>query len=120
VSYFPSGIGVVLKALVEKGYGKILAEPNLVVRSGEAGKFLVGTRVPVQTVSGTGAGASVGITYEEVGVKLIFKPEVLDTGAIRLKIDPAEVSNIARFLTFGIVARKSTRDGQHQCGFERR
>jgi pilus assembly protein CpaC len=31
---------------------------------------------------------------------LNFKPEVLDTGAIRLKIDPAEVSNIIQFLTF--------------------
>ena len=105
VSYFPSGIGVVLKALAEKGYGKILAEPNLVVRSGEKGKFHVGTRVPIQTVSGAGGDQTVGITYEEVGIRLHFNPEVLETGVIRLKIDPAEVSNIARFLTFqGIVA----------------
>ncbi|NJD57225.1 MAG: pilus assembly protein CpaC [Nitrospirae bacterium] len=105
VSYFPGGIGVVLKALAEKGYGRVLAEPNLLVRSGEMGKFHVGTRVPIQTVTGTGGNATVGITYEDVGIRLNFKPEVLETGAIRLKIDPAEVSNIARFLTFqGIVA----------------
>ena len=105
VSYFPSGIGVVLKALSEKGYGKVLAEPNLLVRSGETGKFHVGTKVPIQTVSGTGTGASVGITYEDVGIRLNFKPEVLENGAIRIKIDPAEVSAISRFLTFqGIVA----------------
>ena len=105
VSYFPSGIGVVLKALSEKGYGKVLAEPNLLVRSGETGKFHVGTRVPIQTVTGTGGSASVGITYEDVGIRLNFKPEVLETGVIRIKIDPAEVSAISRFLTFqGIVA----------------
>jgi pilus assembly protein CpaC len=105
VSYFKGGIGVVLNALSQKGYGKVLAEPNLVVRSGETGKFHVGTRVPIQTVSGIGGGASVGITYEEVGIRLDFKPEVLETGTIRLKIDPAEVSSIVSFLVFqGLVA----------------
>jgi len=103
VSYFPSGVGVVLKALQEKGFGKILAEPNLVVRSGENGNFHVGSRIPIQTV--TGLPPTVSITYEEVGIRLNFAPEVLETGAIRLKIDPAEVSSVARYITFqGIIA----------------
>jgi pilus assembly protein CpaC len=105
VAYFPSDIAVVLKALQEKGFGKILAEPNLIVRTGEIGKFHVGQRIPIQTVTGTGADATVSITYEEVGVRLYFAPEVLETGAIRLKVDPAEVSSVARFITFqGIIA----------------
>jgi pilus assembly protein CpaC len=98
VSYFPSGIGAVLKALETKGFAKILASPNLVVRSGESGKFLVGTKVPIQVISGTQLTPS--ITYEDVGVKLNFNPEVLESGTIRLKIDPAEVSNITGFLQF--------------------
>jgi pilus assembly protein CpaC len=100
VSYFPSGVGAVLKALVSKGFAKILASPNLVVRSGEAGKFLVGQKVPIQTVTGVGAATTPSITYEEVGVKLNFNPEVLESGTIRLKIDPAEVSNIIGFVQF--------------------
>jgi pilus assembly protein CpaC len=105
VAYFPSGIAAILKALQEKGFGKILAEPNLVVRSGEIGNFHVGQRIPIQTVTGVGSAATVSITYEDVGIRLNFAPEVLETGAIRLKIDPAEVSSVARFLTFqGIVA----------------
>jgi pilus assembly protein CpaC len=100
VSYFPSGVGFVLKALESKGFAKILASPNMVVRSGELGKFLVGTRVPVQTVTGAGAALTPSITYEDVGVKLNFNPEVLETGTIRLKIDPAEVSNITGFIQF--------------------
>lgn len=105
VSYFPSGIGVVLKALASKDLAKILAEPNMVVRSGEEGKFLVGTKVPVQTVTGVGTAQTVSITFVDVGVKLNFKPEVLETGVIRLKIDPAEVSNITQFIAFsGILA----------------
>jgi pilus assembly protein CpaC len=105
VAHFPSDIAVVLRALQEKGFGKILAEPNLVVRSGEQGNFHVGSRIPIQTVTGVGTAATLSITYEEVGVRLNFAPEVLETGAIRLKIDPAEVSSVARYITFqGIIA----------------
>ncbi len=98
VSYFPGGIGFVLKALSSKGLAKILAEPNLTVRSGEKGAFHVGTRFPVQKVTGTGADASVSVEFEEVGIRLNFAPEVLETGIIRLKVDPAEVSNITDFV----------------------
>jgi len=98
ISHFPSGIGAVLKALSSKGLAKVLAEPNLIVKSGEKGQFHVGTRFPVQTIQGVGANASVSITYEEVGIRLNFAPEILDSGVIRLKIDPAEVSNITDFI----------------------
>jgi pilus assembly protein CpaC len=105
VAYFPSGVAAVLRALQEKGFGRILAEPNLIVRSGETGTFHVGQKIPIQTVTGVGASATVGITYEDVGIRLNFAPEVLETGAIRLKIDPAEVSSVARFIAFqGILA----------------
>lgn len=98
IAHFPSGVAAMLRALATKGYAKILAEPNLTVRSGEKGAFHVGTRFPVQTVQGVGATATVSITYEEIGIRLNFAPEVMDTGAIRLKIDPAEVSNIQDFV----------------------
>jgi pilus assembly protein CpaC len=105
VSHFPSGVAAVLQALQQKGLGKILAEPNLIVRSGENGNFLVGKRIPIQTVYGVGVAATPSITYEEVGIRINFAPEVLETGAIRLKINPAEVSSVARYIAFqGIVA----------------
>ncbi len=105
IAHFPSGVAAVLKALQEKGFGKILAEPNLIVRSGEIGKFHVGTRIPIQTVYGFGTGATPSITFEEVGIRLHFAPEVLETGAIRLKIDPAEVSAVSRYITLqGLIA----------------
>jgi len=98
VSYFPGGIGAVLKALSSKGLAKVLAEPNLTVRSGEKGNFHVGTRFPIQVVTGTGANATVSVQYEDIGIRLNFAPEALETGAIRLKIDPAEVSGITDFV----------------------
>jgi pilus assembly protein CpaC len=101
VSYFPGGVGAVLKALATQGFAKVLASPNLVVRSGESGKFLVGTKVPVQTVTGVGSALTPSISFEQVGIKLNFNPEVLESGTIRLKIDPAEVSNITGFISYG-------------------
>ena len=58
----------------------------------------MGTRYPIQTVTGVGADATVSIYYEEIGIRLNFAPIVLETGAIRLKIDPAEVSSITDFV----------------------
>lgn len=97
VAHYPSDIGVMLRALASKGYAKVLAEPNLIVRSGEKGNFLAGERVPIQTVSATGTPS---VSYELVGVKLNFAPDVLETGVIRLKIDPAEVSAVTGFVQF--------------------
>lgn len=97
ITHFPSGASVFLRALETKDLAEILAEPNLIVRSGERGNFHAGRRVPVQIVTGTPPTPS--IEYRDVGIRLNFAPEVLDNGVIRLKIDPAEVSNIVRFLT---------------------
>ncbi|MEE9614799.1 MAG: pilus assembly protein N-terminal domain-containing protein [Thermodesulfobacteriota bacterium] len=100
VAYFPAGVAAFLRAMSSKGYAKILAEPNLVVRSGERGHFLAGARIPIQQVTGVGAEQTVSISFEEVGIKLNFAPQVLESGMIRLNIDPAEVSNVSRYLSF--------------------
>ncbi len=95
VSYFPAGIGAVIQALVTKGLAKILAEPNLLVKTGERGEFRAVSKIPYTVLENTGGSSTSTIVFEEVGVKLFFNPEVLDNGLIRLKIDPAEVSSIA-------------------------
>jgi len=94
VSYFPAGIGAVLQALTTKGLAKILAEPNLLVKSGGDGNFLAGSRIPYSVVVSTGGAATTSIVFENVGIKLKFKPVVSEKGMINLKIDPAEVSSI--------------------------
>ena len=94
-AFFDAGVGVVLKALSTKGYAKILAEPNLMVKSGQEGNFLAGSRIPYSIVSSVGGTSATTIQYESVGIKIKFKPEVLESGLINLKIDPAEVSSIA-------------------------
>lgn len=95
ISHFPSGLGAVLQALATKGHAKILAEPNLMVKSGQEGNFLAGSRIPYSVVTSVGGTSSTTIVYESVGIKIKFKPEVLENNLINLKIDPAEVSSIA-------------------------
>ena len=110
VSYFPAGIGVVLQALSTKGLAKILAEPNLLVKSGQEGNFLAGSKIPYSVVISTGGAAVSSIVFETVGIKIKFKPEVLENGLINLKIDPAEVSSIAGTLAVNGYPIIDTRD----------
>jgi pilus assembly protein CpaC len=110
VSYFPAGVGAVLQALTTKGLAKILAEPNLLVKSGEEGNFLAGSRIPYSVLISTGGASATSIVFETVGIKLKFKPEVMENGLINLKIDPAEVSSIAGTLAVNGYPIIDTRD----------
>jgi pilus assembly protein CpaC len=85
-----------LRALSAKGLAKILAEPNLIVKSGEDGKFHAGGEFPVPVVTNIGGTGNntVSIQFKPFGVTLNFKPVVKDSGVIQLKLDPAEVSAI--------------------------
>ena len=91
---WPSNLNTMIKALDKKGLFKTLAEPNLVVKSGEKGKFHAGQRIPYQTTTITGTTTTSTVTFEDVGVTLDFGPTVNKDGLINLKIDPVEVSTI--------------------------
>jgi len=110
VSYFPAGIGAVLQALNTKGLAKILAEPNLLVKSGQEGNFLAGSRIPYSVLVSSGGATTTSIVFETVGIKLKFKPEVMENGVISLKIDPAEVSSISGTLAVNGYPIIDTRD----------
>lgn len=95
ISYFPAGIGAVLQALTTKNLAKVLAEPNLLVKTGQKGNFLAGSKIPYNIVTSTGGTATTSVVFVDVGIKLNFIPEVMDNGLISLKVDPAELSSIA-------------------------
>lgn len=94
-SLYRTGIGGVLRALATKNLAKMLSEPNLLVKSGQEGKFLAGSKIPVSVLSSVGGSAAPSIEYINIGVKLNFKPEVMENGLISLVIEPAEVSSIS-------------------------
>ena len=110
------GIDVLLSALETKGLTKTLAEPNLIVLSGDTASFLAGGEFPIQTV----VDDDISIDFKEFGVSLAFTPTVLDNGLINLVVSP-EVSAIDTSVTVnnipGLTTRRATttvelRDGQ--------
>jgi len=96
-------LGAALKALESKNVLQILAEPNLLARSGEPAKFIAGGEFPYPIVNGGGAGGLLAVTiqFRPYGVKLDFTGTVNPDNTIRLKVAP-EVSALdyANSLTF--------------------
>ncbi len=90
------GLGGVMSALASTGLSQVLAQPTLLVRSGEEAHFLAGGEIPIpvpQTTGGTGTSGTVTIQFKEFGVRLTVAPTVLDHGRIVLRIAP-EVSEL--------------------------
>lgn len=79
-----------LTFLESKGLVKTLAEPNLVVMSGETASFLAGGEFPIPIVQ-TGAGGNDAITiqFREFGVGLSFTPTVIGDDLIHLVVEPS-------------------------------
>jgi pilus assembly protein CpaC len=85
-------LGATIQDLEQKNLAQILAEPNLMARSGEVAKFLAGGEFPFPVVQGgTGNGTAVTIQFKPYGVKLEFTATIEEDKVIRLKISP-EVS----------------------------
>ncbi len=83
-----------IRALQTQGAVRDLAEPNLIAMDGEQASFLAGGEFPVPIVQGGGGGQnSVSIIFKEYGVRLTFKPTIIDEDHIRLVLEP-EVSTI--------------------------
>lgn len=86
-------LGATIQDLQEKNVLQILAEPNLMARSGEPARFLAGGEFPFPVVQG-GVGSAVAVTiqFKPFGVRLDFTGTI-DGDIIRLKIAP-EVSTL--------------------------
>ncbi|QBF82525.1 type II/III secretion system protein [Shewanella maritima] len=91
-SYFGivTGIGSQIQLLSEKGDARLLAEPNLATRSGEAASFIAGGEFPIPVLSGLGAA---DVEFKEYGIKLDIEPVVDEQQNIISRVS-AEVSSI--------------------------
>src|SRR3989449_6028710 len=103
-----------IHALQTQGALRELAEPNLIAMDGEQASFLAGGEFPVPIVQSGGQDRStVTIVFKEYGVRLNFKPTIIDEDHIRLELEP-EVSTIdfangVKFDGFLIPALKTRR-----------
>jgi pilus assembly protein CpaC len=85
-------LGMMVKALQNRGLFQSLAEPNLVAESGKEASFLAGGEFPIPIVQGGGATMSVSVQFKEFGVRLNFTPTV-NGDRVHLKVKP-EVSTL--------------------------
>ncbi|HJP90495.1 MAG TPA: type II and III secretion system protein family protein [Pyrinomonadaceae bacterium] len=83
-----------IRAMQQNGALRALAEPNLIAMDGQVASFLAGGEFPIPIIqSGGGSGSAVTIQFKEYGVRLNFKPTIIDEDHIKLELEP-EVSTI--------------------------
>lgn len=83
-----------LRVLRTQGAFRELAEPNLIAMDGQQASFLAGGEFPVPVVQGGGnSSLAMTVAFKEYGIRLNFKPTILDEDHIRLELEP-EVSTI--------------------------
>src|SRR5262249_1710383 len=107
-------VATYLRQLQQQGELGELAEPNLVAMDGQAASFLAGGELPIPVFQGGGGGGTaVTIQYKEYGVRVNFKPTILDEQHIRLEIEPEvstlDYNNAVRFNGFLIPALRTRR-----------
>lgn len=93
MSWPGSDIGAALSALSSADLAQILAEPTLLVRSGDEASFLAGGEIPIpvpQTGLNTGA---IAIQYRKFGVQLHVHATALSDERIVIRVNP-EVSEL--------------------------
>jgi pilus assembly protein CpaC len=102
-----------LRALQQNGALRALAEPNLIAMNGQQASFLAGGEFPIPVIQGASQQGAVTIVYKEYGVRLNFKPTILDENHIRLELEPEvstiDYANAIRFSGFLIPALRTRR-----------
>ena len=102
-----------VRAMQTNGALRALAEPNLIAMDGQTASFLAGGEFPIPIVQGGANNSAVTIEFKEYGVRLNFKPTIIDEDHIKLELEP-EVSTIdfangVRFQGFVVPALRTRR-----------
>ena len=84
-----------LNALTQEGRALVLAQPQLLARSGSTAEFLAGGEVPYST---TDANGSTNTAFKPYGVSLRITPRVERGGRVRSRIE-VEVSSVDHALS---------------------
>ena len=84
-----------LSALTQRGHAMVLAQPQLLARSGSTAEFLAGGEVPYST---TDANGSTNTAFKPYGVSLRITPRIERSGIVRSRIE-VEVSSVDHALS---------------------
>ncbi|MCO5118577.1 MAG: type II secretion system secretin GspD [Burkholderiaceae bacterium] len=106
-------LGLLARALESGGQANVLATPNLLTLDNEEARIIIGQNVPFVTGQYTNTGAGQGavspfqtIERQDVGTTLRVRPQVSESGTVKLQIFQ-EVSSVqSTQLAAGIVTNK--------------
>lgn len=105
--------GAMLKLLRTEGAFRELAEPNLIAMNGQEASFLAGGEFPVPVLQTGNGNNGITIVWKEYGIRLNFKPTIIDEDHIRLELEPEvstiDFSNGVRFNGFIVPALRTRR-----------
>ena len=105
--------GAMLKMLRQEGAFRELAEPNLIAMNGQQASFLAGGEFPVPVLQMGQSNTGITIMWKEYGIRLNFKPTIIDEDHIRLELEPEvstiDFSNGVRFNGFVVPALRTRR-----------
>lgn len=79
-----------INAMAQTGSAVVLAQPQLLARSGATAEFLAGGEVPYSTVDANG---KTNTSFKPYGVSLRITPQIEHNGAVRSRIE-VEISSI--------------------------
>ena len=77
---------VAIDALERKGEAKVLAEPTIVVSSGEVGQFRVGGEVPIINSNANAITIQNNIEYQPYGISFNILPSITDKDSILMNV----------------------------------
>lgn len=88
-----SGYATMISALGSVNLAQVLAEPTLLVRSGDNADFLAGGEIPIPVSQSGQTNGAIAIQYRKFGVQLHVHATVLDDDRIVIRVNP-EVSEL--------------------------
>ncbi|MCB9743157.1 MAG: pilus assembly protein N-terminal domain-containing protein [Alphaproteobacteria bacterium] len=108
----PANLAAILSVMENHQITKVLAEPTIVVLSGQQAEFLAGGEIPVPVAQNNNR---VTLQFKEYGVILVFVPTVLANGVIDMRVtvevsevDSATGTRITGIEIPGFLVRKSS------------
>lgn len=112
-------LGLLARALETEGQANVLATPNLLTLDNEEARIIIGQNVPFVTGQYTNTGAGQGVVNpfqtierQDVGTTLRVRPQVSESGSVKLQIFQ-EVSSVqSTTLAAGIVTNKRSIESQ--------
>jgi Flp pilus assembly secretin CpaC len=91
---------IAIQALEQRGEAKVLAEPTIVVSSGEVGQFRVGGEVPIVNSNVNQITVSNNIQYQPYGISFNILPSITDKDSILMNVH-AQTRDIDKANPFG-------------------